>query len=89
MFPQRPEIQRRLENIEMLKLIPFEKVQELVGGMSQPTIWRMRRDGTFPQPVAISPNRIAWREADVMEWVEARTATAPLPMAKLEEKHNA
>jgi prophage regulatory protein len=65
----------------MPKLIPFEKVQELVGGMSQPTIWRMRRNGTFPQPVAISPNRIAWREADVVAWVETRTATAPQPIA--------
>jgi prophage regulatory protein len=65
----------------MTKLIPFQKVQELVGGISQPTIWRMRRNGTFPQPVSISPNRIAWREADVVAWVEARTAAAPQSIA--------
>ena len=65
----------------MPKLIPFEKVRELVGGMSQATMWRMRRAGTFPEPVAISPNRIAWHEAEVIEWVENRTATAPQPIA--------
>jgi prophage regulatory protein len=59
----------------MSKLIPFDKVQELVGGISQPTIWRMRRAGTFPQPVNVSSNRIAWREADVIAWIESRAAT--------------
>lgn len=70
----------------MSKLIPFEKVQELVGGISQPTIWRMRRTGTFPEPVSISPNRIAWREADVIAWIESRNAAAPQPFSSTSEE---
>ena len=59
---------------ELDRLIAFNKVQELVGGISQPTIWRMRRAGTFPQPVKISPNRIAWRESDVRAWIDSRAS---------------
>ena len=69
----------------MPKLIPFEIVQELVGGLSQPTIWRMRRDKKFPEPVAISPNRIAWRESDIDMWVKCRTVEPPEALAPEKE----
>ena len=56
------------------RLISLTKVRERIGDISQTTIWRMRRAKQFPEPVAISPNRKAWRESDVDKWIEARTS---------------
>ena len=35
------------------------------------TIWRKVKDGTFPKPVSIGANRIAWRESDIEGWIAA------------------
>jgi prophage regulatory protein len=39
---------------------------------SDTTLWRRVKDGTFPKPVRISPNCVAWREADVEAWIAGR-----------------
>jgi prophage regulatory protein len=36
--------------------------------MSSPTLWRRCKDGTFPLPLQIGPNRVAWLEADIKRW---------------------
>ena len=36
------------------------------------TIWRKVRAGEFPPPRAISENRKAWLESEVLKWVESR-----------------
>lgn len=33
------------------------------------TIWRKVRAGTFPAPLKISANRIAWKDADIAAWI--------------------
>lgn len=40
--------------------------------ISRVSLWAWRRDGRFPAPVRLGPNRIAWRKADVAEWLAAR-----------------
>jgi prophage regulatory protein len=42
-------------------------------GLSETTIWRLRRRGQFPHPVRISPGCVAWREADVESWIASRS----------------
>ncbi len=42
-----------------------------ITSLSGPTIWRRCKDGSFPSPVKIGPNRIAWRSADVKAWIAA------------------
>jgi len=42
--------------------------------LSRTTIWRMVRAGTFPAPLKISKNRIAWRESDVTDFIEGRSS---------------
>jgi prophage regulatory protein len=32
----------------------------------------MWKRGDFPEPIHLSPRRIAWREADIDAWIEAR-----------------
>ena len=56
------------------KFIPISEVQEMTGGISDTTIWRMRRAKQFPEPVSISPNRKAWRESDIEAWMNARNS---------------
>lgn len=40
--------------------------------LSDTTLWRRVKDGTFPAPVRISTNAVAWREADVDRWINER-----------------
>lgn len=37
---------------------------------SATTAWRRVRDGTFPEPVRISPQVTAWRVGDIREWLK-------------------
>ena len=48
---------------------------EQVTTLSRSTLYRLMARGEFPKPVAISPNRIAWRVADVHDWLVHRHAT--------------
>ena len=50
------------------QLIPF-----LPFGSS--TLWAWSRDGRFPAPVKLSPTMTAWRNTDVIEWLESHTST--------------
>lgn len=43
-------------------------------GLSRTTIWRAVRAGTFPVPVPIGQRAMAWVEAEVDAWIEARLA---------------
>ena len=50
------------------QLIPF-----LPFGTS--TLWAWSRDGRFPAPVKLSPTMTAWRNAEVIEWLESHAAS--------------
>ena len=47
------------------------EVQELLG-VSRPTLYRWLKLGTFPRPIKIGPQKIAWRRADIVEWIANR-----------------
>jgi prophage regulatory protein len=51
---------------ELLTLVPYSDV----------SIWRLERDGLFPRRITIGPNRVAWRLAEVLAWIDER-ATCP------------
>ncbi|SEC87586.1 transcriptional regulator, AlpA family [Burkholderia sp. WP9] len=56
----------------MLRLPEVAKLTSL----SRPTIYRWIAAGTFPKPVKLGPNSVAWRSDVVQEWMDARTSTA-------------
>ena len=62
----------------MDRLIKKAELLELVGA-SYPTIWRWMRDGAFPRSVILGPNRVAWRESEVREWLEGLARGGPKP----------
>jgi len=41
-------------------------------GLSNVTRWRMEKRGEFPQRRQISPNRVAYLESEVLNWMETR-----------------
>ena len=36
------------------------------------TLWKWSKEGLFPSPIRISPTITAWRNADVLDWLEAQ-----------------
>lgn len=57
------------------KFLP-EKVVLDITGFSSTTLWRRVKDGDFPQPVQLSPNRKGWPEHMVEEWAKSKMAAA-------------
>lgn len=60
------------------KLLTAAAVRDALGGVSDMTLWRWLNDPalSFPKPIYIARRRY-WREADIIEWLEARkTETA-------------
>jgi predicted DNA-binding transcriptional regulator AlpA len=41
-------------------------------GVSEPTLFRHRRDGTGPKFIQLSTRRIAYRREAIEEWLKAR-----------------
>lgn len=51
----------RLHQLLAASIIPF----------SAATAWRRVREGTFPQPVRISPQVTAWRVSQIRQWLQS------------------
>ena len=49
----------------------FAAVREITG-LSRSTIWRLERNGDFPQSRKLSANAIGWLASEVMAWCAAR-----------------
>lgn len=41
--------------------------------LSRSTIWRKVQTGDLPPPIQLTPTRIAWRESQIVAWLDART----------------
>ena len=48
--------------------------RELSGyvGLSLATLWRLRRTGSLPEPIRLSPNCVGWRASVVDAWLASR-----------------
>lgn len=53
-------ISRLLTITEVLKIVPVSKRMLLY----------MVSDGRFPRPYYLTPNRCAWKEADILDWLK-------------------
>ncbi|WP_313015291.1 AlpA family phage regulatory protein [Brevundimonas sp.] len=60
------------------RFLGWRQVRELTG-LGRTTTWRLRQAGDFPEPVAISPGRVAWRARDIAAWNATREAAMPMP----------
>ena len=56
------------------RYISPRQLQELTG-LSEPTLWRLRKRGELPEPIRLSPGRVAWPESVIRSWLEGRAAS--------------
>ncbi len=49
--------------------------------LSRASIWRMVKAATFPKPVTLGYNRIAWLESDVDAWIGHQLSNPPVKRA--------
>jgi prophage regulatory protein len=56
----------------------FLRIEDVIErtSLSQVTIWRLRKQGRFPEPVPISEGRKAWAESHVDRWVAEKLQAA-------------
>lgn len=54
----------------------------LATGLSRTTVHRLRAAGTFPEPVIVSPGRVAWQSRKVTAWMNSRPTRADLAAAR-------
>jgi predicted DNA-binding transcriptional regulator AlpA len=54
-----------------MRYIRFKELKTLVP-LGRTTIWRMERDGEFPQSRRIGKHAKAWLEAEVLTWMQDR-----------------
>ena len=41
-------------------------------GLSEVTIWRRERDGSFPKRINLSDRRVGWAESEIEDWLDSR-----------------
>ena len=51
---------------QLVKIIPF----------SASTIWRKSRNGSFPKPYKLSEQVSAWKNLEILEWMDSTEAKA-------------
>lgn len=49
---------------DILPLLPFGRA----------SLWKFAKNGQFPKPCRVTGGITAWRNADVIEWLESQTA---------------
>ena len=55
-----------------MKFIRRKEVERLTG-LSRSSIYAMVANGSFPRQVKISLRAVAWREADIFEWMNNKS----------------
>jgi prophage regulatory protein len=63
------------DRVASARLVSMNAVCEMTS-LCRRTVYVMVRDGQFPKPVQLGKRRIAWREADVVRWLESREQVA-------------
>ena len=46
-------------------------------GLSRTTLWRLEREGKFPERVRLGANSVGWREEEVRAWLDERPRGIP------------
>lgn len=57
-------------------LISWKTLRPMIGNMGRTTWWRLVRAGDAPAPIRISPGRVAWLLADILDWIASRDRAA-------------
>jgi predicted DNA-binding transcriptional regulator AlpA len=63
-----------------VSLVLRKRGQELLGGISSATWWRLQRTPGFPRPFRVSRQLLAWDEEELRAWVAQRRVQRPVPV---------
>lgn len=55
------------------KILRLPEVSQTVG-FSRSHLWRLVKQGKFPQPIPLGPNSRGWLESEVQAFIAARVA---------------
>lgn len=58
------------------RLLPLPEVRQLVP-LSRSAIYQKMAAGEFPAKIRLSPGRVAWRERDILAWLDTRAGITP------------
>ena len=53
------------------RLVRKPELQAIVG-LSDPTIYRLEKQGKFPKRLKIGGNSVAWMESEVLDWIQSK-----------------
>ncbi|MBW2187323.1 MAG: AlpA family phage regulatory protein [Deltaproteobacteria bacterium] len=56
------------------RLLRIKQVLEIIP-LGKSTVWKMVAEGKFPQPIKLSERCTAWRESDVVAWMDGLTTS--------------
>jgi len=57
------------------QILTLRQVEDLVG-LKRVTLWRLERKRDFPKRLMLTERKVGWREKEVNEWIDKRTADA-------------
>jgi prophage regulatory protein len=55
-----------------MRLIPYDALADRGIPYSKIQIWRLERDGRFPRRVSVGPQRYAWIETELDQYIAER-----------------
>lgn len=56
------------------RLINFKQLRAMGISWSREHVWRLEAKNKFPRRIYLSPQKVAWFEDEVLQWLEARAA---------------
>ncbi|MCG9737687.1 AlpA family transcriptional regulator [Shewanella insulae] len=62
-----------------MKLIKLKEVMEITS-LSKATLYRMIKQGAFPEQLSIGGRAVAWVEDEVLIWIEERVSERDLQL---------
>jgi len=64
-----------IEIVSKLRIVRAAELANLLG-ISQTSLWRWRKSGDFPQPIALGARMVGWKIIDVEAWLDANQLAA-------------
>ncbi len=58
-----------------MRLIRMKEVMHLTG-LSRPSVYRLMKDGTFPNSIDLGERSVAWVDDEVHEWIDQKIHNA-------------
>lgn len=62
------------QQTDLRRLLSWTQLKELGISFSREHLWRLEAAGKFPRRIYLSPQKVAWFEDEILEWLAERDA---------------